>query len=52
MSQELSLTFTENIYYSTKEPVSIKDVITSLQGWEAIAKQSEGVLGNGANLLI
>lgn len=53
MSQELSLTFTENIYYSTKEPVSIKDVITSLQGWEAIAKQSEGVLQEltGANIL-
>ncbi|EAM8424818.1 hypothetical protein SFE98_004312 [Salmonella enterica] len=53
MSQELSLTFTENIYYSTKEPVSIKDVITSLQGWEAIVKQSEGVLQEltGANIL-
>lgn len=53
MSEELSLSFTENIYYSTKEPVSIKDVITSLQGWEAIAKQSEGVLQEltGANIL-
>ncbi|PLY37332.1 hypothetical protein EO763_12460 [Pectobacterium odoriferum] len=44
MSQELSLSFTENIYYSTSEPVSIKEVIASLQGWEAIVKQSEGVL--------
>lgn len=53
MSQELSLSFTENIYYSTKEPASIKDVITSLQGWESIAKQSEGVLKEltGANIL-
>ena len=53
MSQELALTFTENIYYSTKDPVSIKDVITSLQGWEAIAKQSEGVLQEltGADIL-
>lgn len=53
MSQELSLTFTENIYYSTKDPVSIKDVIASLQGWEAIVKQSEGVLQEltGASIL-
>lgn len=44
MSQELTLDFTENIFYSTSVPVSIKEVIASLQGWETVIKQSQNVL--------
>lgn len=44
MTHELTLNFTENIFYSTKEAVTIKEVIASLQGWEAVIRQSQGVL--------
>lgn len=44
MSEVLELSFKENFYYSTEKPVSIKDIIKSLQGWETVIKQSREVL--------
>lgn len=46
MSEVLSLSFKEQFYYSTENPVSVKEIIKSLQGWEAIAKQSRDVFTN------
>jgi len=43
MSEVLSLSFKESFYYSTERPVSVKEIIKSLQGWEAIVKQSRDV---------
>ncbi|WP_447722841.1 hypothetical protein [Edwardsiella tarda] len=43
MSTVLELSFKENFYYSTENPVSVKEIIKSLQGWEAIVKQSRDV---------
>lgn len=44
MSEVLELSFRENFYYSTERPVSVKEIIKSLQGWETIVKQSKDVL--------
>ncbi|QPT15465.1 hypothetical protein I6G37_11175 [Serratia rubidaea] len=44
MSEVIELSFRENFYYSTERPVSVKEIIKSLQGWEAIVKQSKDVL--------
>ncbi|HHH1595529.1 TPA: hypothetical protein ACPZUF_004347 [Yersinia enterocolitica] len=44
MDTPYQLEFTENIYYSIGNSPSIKEIIESLQGWEAIIKQSKGVL--------
>lgn len=46
MSETFELSFKENFYYSTEKPVSVKEIIKSLQGWEAIVKQSKDVLAN------
>lgn len=46
MTEVLSLNFKEQFYYSTENPVSVKEIIKSLQGWEAIAKQSLDVFVN------
>lgn len=44
MAELLELEFTEDIYYSIGNNPSIKEIIASLQGWEALIKQSRGVL--------
>lgn len=49
MSEVLELTFREQFYYSTERPVSVKEIIKSLQGWEAIAKQSKDVFSKIAD---
>jgi len=46
MSEILELSFKEKFYYSTENPVSVKEIIKSLQGWEAIVKQSKDVLAS------
>ncbi|CNJ54010.1 Uncharacterised protein [Yersinia rohdei] len=46
MSDVLELSFKENFFYSTHEPVSVKEIIKSLQGWDTIVKQSKDVLVN------
>lgn len=46
MSEILELSFKENFFYSTQNPVSVKEIIKSLQGWDAIVKQSKDVLAN------
>ncbi|MDE9706060.1 hypothetical protein [Citrobacter portucalensis] len=46
MEAPYQLEFTENIYYSIGNNPSIKEIIESLQGWEAIIKQSKGVLAD------
>lgn len=43
MSTVLELAFKENFYYSTEKPVSVKEIIKSLQGWETVVKQSREV---------
>lgn len=44
MSVELQLDFRENFYYSTKEPVTVREIIESLQGLEYVVKQTRGTL--------
>ena len=44
MAEVLVLPFKENFYYSNHKPVSVKEIIKSLQGWEMIVKQSKDVL--------
>lgn len=44
MSNLLELEFSEEIYYSIGNDPSIKEIISSLQGWESLIKQSRGVL--------
>lgn len=44
MSDLLELEFSEEIYYSIGNNPSIKEIISSLQGWELLIKQSRGVL--------
>lgn len=53
MEAPYQLEFTENIYYSIGNNPSIKEIIESLQGWEAIIKQSKGVLAEltGSDIL-
>lgn len=49
MSEVLELSFRENFYYSTERPVSVKEIIKSLQGWEAVIKQSREVFAKLAD---
>lgn len=44
MTAELQLDFRENFYYSTKKPVTVKEIIESLQGLEFVVKQTRGTL--------
>lgn len=44
MATAFELEFTEDIYYSIGNNPSIKEIIESLQGWEALILQSKGVL--------
>ncbi len=44
MDTPFELEYTEDIFYSIGNNPSIKEIIESLQGWEAIIKQSRGVL--------
>lgn len=44
MAETFELEFAEEIYYSIGNNPSIKEIIDSLQGWEAIILQSRGVL--------
>ncbi|MFP1783185.1 hypothetical protein ACLEDY_05630 [Lonsdalea quercina] len=44
MSEVLALSIKENFLYSTHEPVSVKEIIKSLHGWDTIVKQSKDVL--------
>lgn len=44
MTAELQLDFRENVYYSTKKPVTVKEIIESLQGLEFVVKQTRGTL--------
>lgn len=53
MEAPYQLEFTESIFYSIGNNPSIKEIVDSLQGWEAIIKQSKGVLAEltGSDIL-